>query len=197
MSEQDETLRKRYRYVILAGGIWLLFCIMAFSDAGFNILFILLALPIALIWVLFWFVRLIIAIRRQQGQGERNVKKILAHYMIEPTLIAVPLLLAYVGVFSSVRFMLSEQALSNYAEQVRAGNVNLAFEFNHPSRRVGLYRVTFTDLLPDGTVRVLTSSHGVMDRAGFANSSHEPPPRRGEDSYKHIHQQWWVWYESW
>jgi hypothetical protein len=195
MSEQDKTLYRHYLYMILAGVFWLLFCVIAFSDAGFNILFILLALPVALIWALFWFVRLIIAIRRQQDEG--NVKKILTPYMIEPTLIVVPLLLAYFGIFSSARFMLSEQALSDYAEQVRAGKVNLAFEFNHPSRNVGLYYVTFTELLPDGTVRVLTSSHGVMDRAGFVNSRNKPILRRGEDSYKHIHQQWWVWYESW
>lgn len=41
------------------------------------------------------------------------------------------------------------------------------------------------------------SLHRLLDRAIFANSPHSPPPRLGEDSYKHIHQQWWYWYESW
>lgn len=184
------------RLTLLATFIWFIFCIVAFSNAGSNILFTLVAMPVVFTWSLIWLGRLIISLRNK-GHDKAGIKHGLCYWLFEPVVIILPLILAQLGVFSIARFALSEQALSNYAEQVRSGNVDIAFEFNHPSRRVGLYRVTFTDLLPDGTVRVLTSSHGLMDRAGFANSPQTPPPRRGEDSYKHIHQQWWYWYESW
>lgn len=179
-----------------AAFIWIVFCIGAFSNAGSNILFALVAIPVALIWGSMWLLRLVVSFRNK-GQDRTGINHSLCYWLFEPVVIILPLILAQLGVFSIARFSLSEQALSNYAERVRSGNVNLAFEFNHPPRRVGLYSVTFTDLLPDGTVRVLTSSHGLLDRAGFANSPQTPPPRRGEDSYKHIHQQWWYWYESW
>jgi len=181
---------------LLAAFIWLIFCIAAFSNAGTNVLIALVAIPVALIWGTTWLVRLVVSLRNRGHDGAK-IQHSLCYWLFEPVVIILPLILAQLGVFSIARFALSEQALSNYAEQVRSGNVNLAFEFNHPPRQVGLYSVTFTDLLPDGTVRVLTSSHGLLDRAGFANSPQTPPPRRGEDFYKHIHQQWWYWYESW
>ena len=195
----NEPLKKVYRLsrtVIALSIVWFMFCAIAFSDAGFNMLLVLAALPVAAVWGLVWLIRMFVSLKHQY-YGVAGFKNNLSYWLFEPVVVVFPLVLALMGVFSSVRFALSEQALSNYAEQVRSGNVNLAFEFNHPSRRVGLYSVTFTDLLPDGTVRMLTSSHGLMDRAGFANSPQTPPPRRGEDSYKHIHQQWWFWYESW
>lgn len=195
MRTPDKLIDKYSRFMMLVGVVWFIFCAVAFSNAGFNILLMLVALPVVVIWTLFWLIRMFISFRRRQG--ECNVKTHCAYYLIEPALMVVPLLLAYLGVFSSVRFMLSEPALLSYVESVRAGKVELAVEFNHAPRHIGLYTITYTDLIPDGTVRVLTSSHGVMDRAGFAHSPQNPPPRRGEDFYKHIHQQWWIWYESW
>lgn len=182
--------------VIVLGMMWFVFCIIAFSNVGFNMLLVLIALPVTALWGVVWLVRLVIALRRQH-YAVTVVKNNLSYWLFEPVIVVLPLVLALSGVFSSARFLMSEQALSNYAEHVRASKVNLSVEFGHPSRRVGLYSVTFTDLLPDGTVRVLTSSHDLLDRAGFANSPHSPPPRLGGDSYKHIHQQWWYWYESW
>jgi hypothetical protein len=196
MNAQDKTPKKLSIFTIIAGILWFIFCVIAFSNAGFNTLIILVALPVTVVWSLVWLIRLIVSLNRQR-QGGSYVRKSLTYWLFEPAVIIVPLVLSLLGVFTSARFALSEQALVSYVASVRAGKVNLAFEFNHPPRHVGLYTVTFTDLLPDGTVRVLTSSHGVLDRAGFANSPQTPPPRQGEDSYKHIHQQWWYWYESW
>ena len=193
MNVQDKTPKKLSIFTITVGILWFIFCMIAFSNAGLNIL-ILGALPVAVIWGLVWLVRLIVSVRRQR-QGGSHVKNSLTYWLFEPAVIIVPLVLSLLDVFTFARFALSEQALVSYVESVRAGKVNLTFD-NHPPRHVGLYTVTFTDLLPDGTVRVLTSSHGVLDRAGFANSPQTPPPKQGEDSYKNIHQQWWYWYEK-
>ena len=179
--------------------LWFAFCAAAFSNAGFNILFLLIALPIAGIWGIIWFMRLMIYWSHQYRANNKiiSTKHVWIYWALEPTILIVSLALSNLGVFSFIRFVASEQALINYAENVRAGKVDLAFEFQHPPRQVGLYTVTVTDLLPDRTVRMITSSHSVMDRAGFANSPNNPPPKRGEDSYKYIHGQWWYWYESW
>ncbi|WP_427501398.1 hypothetical protein ACQE3E_06765 [Methylomonas sp. MED-D] len=178
--------------------LWFALCAVAFSNAGFNIFF-LIALPIAGIWWMVWFVRLMIYRSRQYQAKNKNIstKYTWIYWALEPATLIVSLVLSNFGVFSYIRFMASEQALTNYAEHVRAGKVDLAFEFQHPPRQVGLYTVTVTDLLADGTVRMITSSHSVMDKAGFANSPNNPPLKLGEDSYKHIYGRWWYWYESW
>lgn len=186
------------RFTLLICILWIFFCMIAFSNAGSNVLLSVLALYFVGGWGIIWLIRLFIAWRRKAKHRESKLHKACWRYwLVEPIVIIIPLVLAVSGVFSSIRFALSEPALSRYVADVRAGKVDLAFEFSHPPRQVGLYRVTFTDLLPDGTVRMITSSHGLMDKAGFANSPHRPPPRLGEDSYQYIQQHWWYWYESW
>jgi Ca2+/Na+ antiporter len=180
------------RSTILLCLLWFITCVVSFSNAGSNTLFVIMVLYTAVTWGVIWLIRLGVSFRIQQQRAYE--KPPLLYLLFEPLVVIVPLTLAYFGIFSYVRFALSEQALLNYVEEVREGKVNLTTEFNYPSRQVGLYTVSFTDLMPDGTVRVITSLHGVMDRAGFANSKQNPPPRQGEDSYKHIHQQWWYWH---
>lgn len=197
-SYKDNT-RTISRAIISASIIWFVICAIAFSNAGSNTIMLVMAIYVGGTWGVIWLLRLVVTLwRKRQGKEKYKLpKQPLLFWLFEPSVIVASLVLSQLGVFSSIRFALSEQALSSYVENVRAGKIDLAFEFNHPSRQVGLYSVSFTDLMPDGTVRLITSSHGLMDKAGFANSQHNPPPSRGEDSYKHIHQQWWYWYESW
>lgn len=169
---------------------------VVFSDVGTNIIGLMIALVVVGIWSLVWLVRLVIAYRRT-GKTPRFWYRTKQIWLLEPAIVFLPLVLALAGVFTFARFAVSEPALTGYVQDVRAGKVNIAYEFNHPTRRVGLYWLNHTDLLADGSVRVLTSSHGVLDRAGLVHSPSVAPPRQGEDSYKHIKQQWWVWHESW
>jgi hypothetical protein len=175
--------------------LWFIACAVAFSNAGSNTLIFIMTIYIAIAWGIIWLIRLGVSFWKQrQGKGEKHS---LLYWVFEPSAVVLTLALAFLDVFSFVRFALSEQSLSSYAENVRAGKVAHVFEFQHPARQIGLFTVTRTELLPDGTVRLITSSHGVTDRAGFAHSVSSPPPNQGEDSYKHLHQQWWYWYESW
>jgi hypothetical protein len=186
------------RFTLLFCILWIFFCMIAFSNAGSNVLLSVLALYIVGGWGISWLIRLFVAWRRKAKHLESKLHRVYWRYWsLEPVAIIIPLVLAVSGVFSSIRFALSEPALSRYVADVRAGKVDLAFEFSHPSRQVGLYCVTFTDLLPDGTVRMITSSHGLMDKAGFANSPQQSLPKQAENSYQHIRQHWWYWYESW
>jgi hypothetical protein len=47
MKVQCQEGRKLPRLTLLAAFIWFVFCIIAFSNAGSNIIFILLAIPVA------------------------------------------------------------------------------------------------------------------------------------------------------
>jgi hypothetical protein len=180
--------------------LWLLMCATMFSNAGFKVLNIFVIMAFAGIWGVAWLIRLGTyqwRIRRRTSPQVRHQQRSLAYWVAEPATALLVLGLAWSGAFFHIRFAISEPLLSRYVERVRAGKVNLAFEFHHPPRLVGLYVVSITDLLPDGTVRFITSGDGVMNRAGFAFSANSPPPRQGEDSYKHIRGQWWIWSESW
>lgn len=189
-TNQTSDADKTSPFILLIRILWFVFCMIAFSDAGTNILVFFAAAAIVGIWVTVWLVRLFIFWRKCQ-------KARLRPWLVEVATMILPLLLAYSGVFSAVRFTLSKPSLTNYVADVRAGKVNLNFEFSHPARQIGLYSITITELLPDGTVRIITSSDGLLNSAGFANSPHSPPLRQGEDSYKHIQQRWWYWYQSW
>lgn len=181
--------------LILLSVLWFSTCAVIFSNVGFNILFFMLAIYAAMSWIAIWLIRLGISLwKKRRG---KDTEPSFLYWMLEPTVIIFSLTLAYSGIFSFIRFSLSEQSLSRYVEQVRTGTIDLSFEFDHPERKVGLYTIAFTDHLSDGTVRVITSSHGVLDKAGFANSTSDPPPKQGESAYQHIHQHWWYWYESW
>ncbi len=78
-------------------------------------------------------------------------------WSLEPAILLLCLGLASTGVFFHIRFAASQNALDRYVVGVRSGDIDTQFEFNHPTRRVGLYNVTSTDSFPDGTVRMITS----------------------------------------
>lgn len=179
--------------------LWFVFCAVAFSDAGSDFLSVLIALTIAALWGSIWLIRLTVYwLRRRSGNRQPEiVSRPAIYWTLEPIVLIVNLALSSLGVFSFIRFAISERSLTHYVERVRSGEIVLASEFNHPSRQVGLYTITVTDLLPDGTIRMITSSHSLLDRAGFAHSPANPPPRQGEDSYQHLYGHWWYWFESW
>lgn len=183
--------------LILVGCTWLLSCALMFSNAGTNIFNFVIAFWLGIIWIIFWLIRVVIAAWRYRKKPTDSIKNSLKKMLIELGIILTPIAFASSGTFSYARFIVSESALLQYAEEVRAGKVDLNFEFVHEPRQIGLYEITVTDLLEDGTVRIITSQHGLLNKAGFVNSTKSPPPKRGEDSYKHLHGDWWYWYESW
>jgi hypothetical protein len=175
--------------------IWFMACAITFSNAGIDVFEFVLAFYIAAAWGVIWLIQLVVSLWQQRcGKPETQSW---SYWLVEPFCIALPLVLSQVGVFSFVRFTLSEPSLISYVEIVRAGKFDLAFEFRHPPRQVGLYTVTVTDLLPDGTVRVITSRAGMFDNAGFAHTPVGAPPKQGENYYRPIYGKWWHWTESW
>jgi hypothetical protein len=180
---------------------WFAFCAVAFSNAAGvkNSLAALFAIIVAGNGCMIGFVRRALRLwhQRRVPGAMRTVQCLLVEWIGELLLLGLPLLLAFFGVFASVRFEISKPALAAYAESVRAGKIEIGYEFNHPPRNAGLFTITRTDLLADGTVRMLTGSYGLLDYAGFAYSPGHTPPRVGEDSYRMIDADWWRWHESW
>jgi len=186
---------KRENIALIPCFIFFILCAVASSNAGSDLISSIAILLIAAIWTLIWIIRFSFSyVKSKKGQAP---KLSASFWAIEPTCIVLTLLVVYSGLFSLVRFALGEHALSQYAADVRSGKINVDFEFVHEKKRIGLYQLTITEHLSDGTVRFITSSHNLLDSAGFANSESSPPMKRGEDSYKHIYGNWWVWYRSW
>lgn len=183
-----------------AAGIGLfVFCAYAFSDAGINVLFIILAALIAGIWFAHWLFRLVRFARltRKCPDIRENLKHPFLSWGMEPLVLIFVGALAGSGVLADIRFAASLHSMNAYADEVRRGEIDLNFEWFHPTREIGLYSTSLTELLEDGTVRFITSSAGLMDRAGFAHSLNSEPMRQGEDSYTHLYGNWWIWRASW
>ncbi len=171
---------------------WFVGSAFAFSNAGIDLLSFVIALYIAAAWIV---VRVGFSLW-QQMLGKR-LDRPWRFRLLEAACIALPLVLADVGVFSLIRFTLSEPALLDYAKNVRARKIDMAFEFRHSPRNVGLYTVTVTDLLSDGTVRVITSRAGMFDNAGFAHTVDGAPPEQYQNRYRPIYREWWHWTQKW
>jgi len=177
--------------------IWFLFCAIAFSNVGFNLFGFYFAVLFGFIWMLVCLIRLSLYGLKKSKNPTIQIHRSMRYWATEPLVLILTVALAWSGVFDWLRFIASLPALNQYARQVRAGQVDMAFEFKHPARAVGLYQVTMTELLADGTVRIITSSHSLLDEAGFVNSTNNPPPRVGEDIYRPLYDHWWYWQQSW
>ena len=183
---------------ILSGTLWFAFCALMFSNAGTPALYFAVVVYLGAAYLAIWLLRFcyfLLKRSRSRGLSEPH-PPISKSWAIEPTMFALAIVIAGFGGFKQLRFSLSEAALLAYAQDVRVGKLDLAFEFNHPNRFVGLYAISSADLLEDGTVRVVTSRHGLFDRAGFAHSQTLQTPK-GKDAYRRINAQWWYWFESW
>ena len=114
-------------------------------------------------------------------------------WSFEPIAFLFILVLVHSGTMMLARLYISSSALEQYAKDVHEGKVDIAFEFTHPSRLIGLYSISITDAMPDGGVRFITSGDGLFGKAGFAYYPNGEPPNREENTYNHIYGPWWQW----
>lgn len=180
---------------------WLVFVLIAFSDAAAHYLIVALTFGVLGLWGLSWLVRgmaMLIAffISRFQHEPSKSVKpwKLLC-LGIEPVAIGLSLALIFFNISTSIRLQLSESALTSYVQEVQAGRRSQQPSGN-PPRRVGLFDIKETELLADGTVRLITAEDFV-DHAGLVYSPKQQPPIQGEDTYRHLYGSWWHWQRSW
>lgn len=179
--------------------LWLLACALAFSNSAVALLELLGMSAAALLWMLLYGGRLAwhFAQRRRGNRRADRAHRHWRYWCVEPAVLALGAALSGSGAFAQGRLLLSEPALLAYVQAVREGRVDIDQEFGHAPRWVGLYCVTRTEALPDGSVRMITGQAGLMDQAGLAHATQAAPQRRGEDSYRPLHGHWWAWRESW
>ena len=124
-----------------------------------------------------------------------SLRQLLLYWGFEPVVFVFSLLLLGMNIPFIARFLLSKAALDNYAENVITRHIEPQ-DFGSPTRRVGLYSVFETELLPGGVMRLITSRDGFND-AGFAFSPDSIPPETSLDSYKRRYGGWWRWARDW
>ena len=178
-------------------GAWVVFVLACFSDAGAHVFSSVALIYGSLLWLLIWLVRLVVsAIRKQRGATSYEGRNRGGRYwIVEPAALVLCGVLAFSNVLYPIRFRLCRASLDAYVEDVVAGRAQPHADDSAP-HWVGLFRVTETELLPNGVVRIITTED-FLDHAGFAYSPSTPPPVIGEDSYRHITGHWYHWYRSW
>lgn len=180
---------------------WLVFVLIAFSDAAAHYLIVILTIWVFGLWGFSWFMRVLILLgtllisRFQQRPSQPVPLKKLLNLGIELATIGLSLALILFNIPTSIRLKLSESALMGYVQEVQAGRRSLQ-QRGAPTRRVGLFDVRETELLTGGIVRLITTEDFV-DHAGFVYSPTQKPPIQGEDTYRHLYGPWWHWQRSW
>jgi hypothetical protein len=89
-----------------------------------------------------------------------------------------------------VRFEVGVRSLERFAAGLPVGHSQ-----NRLKRRVGVFNIAESEVLPDRTVRLILAED-MFDESGVAYSPGTPPVV-AEDSYQHIRGNWWRWYRSW
>lgn len=201
MTEMNSSTENKPLPVVggLVSLLWLVFVIVAFSDTGSSMVAVLVLLYGAVLWGVVWLIRFVIwGFRVRRGKRPAMPARAAWRYWgVEPAAFVLSVALIGSGVLMQARFHLSAFALQGYVEDVQAGRQStFGFEQAKP-RQVGLYTIYETELLPGGMVRIITSSVGMGDNAGFVFSPAGEPPRLGRDYYTHLSGNWWHWYRSW
>lgn len=178
---------------------WLVFILIAFSNAAPNYLIAVLMIFVLGLWGLSWLVRLIamlaaLLISRFQQEPSKPIEPWTLLYLgLEPVAIGLSLALILFNIPTSIRLKLSESALTSYVREVQAG-CRSSQAGGDPTRQVGLFDVTETELLDGGIVRLITTED-FRDHAGFVYSPQQPPIQ-GKDSYRHLYGSWWLWHRG-
>ena len=178
---------------LVLAGIWFVFVTIEFSNAGIDLLVFLGAVFGSLLWGLIWLVRIVLMHAKTPSTG--SLRQLLLYWGFEPAVFAFSILLLAMDAPANARFLLSRAALDTYAENVIAKRTEPQ-DFGSPIRRVGLYSIYETELLPGDIVRVITSRDGFND-AGFAFSPDTTPPKTSLDSYRSLNAGWWHWSRIW
>lgn len=182
-------------------GVWSIAVLGACSDAGLSLPAFLFAAAAGLLLGFYWLARLIAYVYRRRSSKGAFPKRSRWNFAQEPVLAALAVCLIATGAARYMRFFVSQPFLERHISEIQAGHIAINQETGLAAPRlVGLYWLEGRmDILPDGSIRFITSSKGVFDSAGFMKSTQTPPSatRSSEDAYQHLYGSWWVWTASW
>jgi hypothetical protein len=180
------------RWLFLSVSVpWLAYMLGWGTDAGLPVPVLLLLVWGGLALLLFWLVRLVRHVRAtRRSPAERHLKRVLW----EPLVVLTCAALVWSGAGFRVRFIASEASLN---QMVRAAHLSASAARGLVGTRVGLFTIREAEVLPGGTVRVITTSCMFDDCGVVFTPDGSPPPRIGEDSYSALGGGWWRWWRSW
>jgi hypothetical protein len=173
--------------------VLLLLVLIFGSDAGAQLLATLAIIGGAAVALALWAVRVLLFALSSRGQPWKRFRV----WAVEPLLIAIVFAVFASGALFWPRFFLSLPALGSYARTVRQGPPIESGQGRHSPRLVGLFLVRETEALPNGVVRIITTSCGFNDCGLTYSPTATKPPRIGEDVYDRLTLGWWRWWRSW
>jgi hypothetical protein len=172
------------------GVVWAVYVLALGSDAGLTVPVLLVlvwgGVGLLLLWGLYLGVH-VLATRRSPQR--RHVRWLLAG----PALLLLCFAIVWTGAAFWVRFFISRPALDAYVRRASPESLGGSFK---PGLRVGLFWLREAELLPGGTVRMITTQC-MFDDCGVVYSPSGKPPRLGEDHYSSLGGAWWHWWRSW
>lgn len=176
----------------LAGGLaWAAYILWFGSDAGLTppALLVLVwgGLAAVALWVL-WLALRWWATRR----GRRDWRR-LRYALGLPLAVLLLAGLTLGGITFRLRFLFSRPALMHFVRTARPDLLKTRFV---PGTRVGLFHVREVEVLPGGSVRLITTDC-MFDDCGVVYSAGVAPPIVGEDTYSSLGGDWWHWRRSW
>lgn len=170
--------------------VWLGFALVMYSDAGTPF--------IESSWILLWLAGLILVPVTVAGLvvlGLAHRRRPQRWWWLGAFAPPIALLVWFAAIATDVpfrvRLALSEAALADFAETHAQTD-----ERPKLPRRVGLFTVEEFGVA-EGCARFITDD-SFLDHAGIVYCPDgDRPPLVGEDSYFHIHGDWWRWHRSW
>jgi len=172
-----------------SSGVWVIYVLAFGSDAGLTVQVLLVLIwggvGLLLLWSLCLGAHLL---RTRRDPQQRHVRR----YLAGPLLLLLCVAVVWTGAAFSVRFFISRSALDTYVRSASRASLR---RFN-PGVRVGLFWLREVEVLPGGTVRMITT-HCMFDDCGVVYSPSGTPARIGEDYYHSLGGSWWHWSRSW
>lgn len=169
---------------------WIAYVLLFGSDAG-------LSLPalLVLVWggaallalYALWSVLHVLATR---GTARRRG---IARLLAGPAAVLLTFTVTWIGGTFWVRFTISRPFLDRLA---RDGGTAITAGTLGRGSHVGLFRLEEAEVLPGGTIRLITTDC-MFDHCGVAFSPNGQPPVVGEDTYSPLSGHWWLWWRSW
>jgi len=171
---------------------WLVYLLGWGTDAGITLPVLLVSVWGGLALLVLWLLRLVLYRRgTRQNRAERHMRRVL----LEPVVLLACVGMVWSGLGFRVRFLASRPALDRF---VRDARPSMSRGEVAAGTRVGLFTVQEAELLPGGSVRLITTECMVVDDCGVAFSPDDtPPPVVGEDMYERLGGGWWHWWRSW
>ena len=171
--------------------VWLFWEISSPSQglfAGLSYVIVALIAAIAYVGHLLWN----IVVLRKQGDHFSLISRPMAVWLIEPSLFLFALVCSAMELPLKARFILNEPALAAYVRTVQTKGVP---NTKNPAR-VGSYRISETEKGVNGEVRMITGPC-FLDDCGLIYSPAGSPQKGGENYFRRLRGNWYLWHRSW